>query len=313
MASPPACCARLSAATQRIATRAGRDRARAISRRGDGVHRCRPFCARSRGCRRARVGYSQPGALGRCARRRPSRAGASGAGARAPNGRPFSSCGKPAVGACVGARGSSIVCARTVAARPSWPDRTLVLDELESWDAASEPPSRGVLLWVNDAIHVPARHWLSGHLAVRVGEIDRAREHVDALEKLDAAGDFPGVAMPYARGVRAAIAWTRGEPSEAMLYARRRAATRPLASRTPLTAPLGDARAADARGNPAAARSSRRSDRVVSRAHREIGLRPHSPCADPRGPRGNSSGTERPRTSPRSRRGNRAPLGGVRR
>jgi DNA-binding SARP family transcriptional activator len=91
-----------------------------------------------------------------------------------------------------------------------------VLEEVEAWDAASEPSSRGVLLWVHDAIHVPARLWLCGHLAVRVGETDRAREHVDALEKLDAAGDFPGIAMPFARGVRAAIARADGELADAM-------------------------------------------------------------------------------------------------
>ena len=91
-----------------------------------------------------------------------------------------------------------------------------VLEDMEAWDPASEPSSRGVLLWVHDAIHIPARHWLCGHLAVRVGEIDRAREHVAALEKLDAAGEFPGIAMPYARGVRAALARARGESAEAM-------------------------------------------------------------------------------------------------
>jgi DNA-binding SARP family transcriptional activator/tetratricopeptide (TPR) repeat protein len=91
-----------------------------------------------------------------------------------------------------------------------------VLETLEAWDPTNEELSRGVLLWVHNAIHVPARHWLCGHLATRVGDPARAIEHAEALERLDANGQFPQLAMPYARGVRAAIARARGESAEAL-------------------------------------------------------------------------------------------------
>jgi tetratricopeptide (TPR) repeat protein len=90
------------------------------------------------------------------------------------------------------------------------------LDELEAWDPTIEEPSRGVLLWVHNAIHVPARHWLCGHLAVRVGQRDRALKHAEALEQLEASGEFPDLAMPYARGVRAAIARSCGDSPEGL-------------------------------------------------------------------------------------------------
>ena len=47
-------------------------------------------------------------------------------------------------------------------------------------------------------------------------QIERAESCAKVLEQLDAAAEFPDVAMTYAQGVRAAIAHSRGELEGAM-------------------------------------------------------------------------------------------------
>jgi tRNA A-37 threonylcarbamoyl transferase component Bud32/tetratricopeptide (TPR) repeat protein len=97
-------------------------------------------------------------------------------------------------------------------------DLVAIRDGLDSWDPRDVDTSLSPQAWfqIYDDIHPQLRVYLLGLLNARLGEYDRALRQADELERFGGPPHVTGLMRDFVRGIRAQVAWQRGDVPKAL-------------------------------------------------------------------------------------------------
>ncbi|HEU5049314.1 MAG TPA: BTAD domain-containing putative transcriptional regulator, partial [Gemmatimonadales bacterium] len=89
-------------------------------------------------------------------------------------------------------------------------------DSLVGWDASRVPASNFIIFAMHNGLHPHLRLYLLALLEARLGDLDAARGHAEALIALPPVPGAEAISHQLTRGALARVLWAEGKPEEAL-------------------------------------------------------------------------------------------------